>query len=144
MSTTLWGFKFLDHTLHAGHRYCPTQYLPGTEVRADGPFTSGTACPSAPGDGLCVANTWRGAVSGGASLLSSVCVLVSYSESDILGYDPNKVRVRKLTVSSTLLDVRSLLIRPGADLRNADLRRADLSGADLSGALNYREGGHRG
>ncbi len=132
---TQWGFKFLDTTLHAGHQHTPTLYLPGTTVQADNCQADNDGpCPSEPGDGLCVAKDCRGATSGGATLLGSVCVLVSYKPADVLGEDEHKVRVRRLKVSTIVLDVRALLITSRADLSRADLSGADLSRANLSGA----------
>ena len=106
------------------------------KVVADGPFTSGQPCPSAPGDGLCVAITFQGATSGGIPASGSG-LLVEYA--DLLGGDDDKVRVRECWVRA-VIDVprafREGALR-GANLRGANLCVANLYGANLYGADLY-------
>ena len=105
-------------------------------VPSDGIDQENTSpCPSRPGDGLCVANTWKGMASGG--IPARTLLLVAYSSADVLGGDDHKVRVSRVCVVE-VLDGTGVLA-PGDDLRGAylpgvDLRRANLSGADLTGA----------
>ena len=53
-------------------------------------------CPTAAGDGLCVALTFKGAASGGISAHTGL--VVGYYPEDVLGADIDKVRVRRLYV----------------------------------------------
>src|SRR5690606_39155801 len=102
-----------------------------------------TACPSRPGDGLCVALTPAGASSGGITLSEGVGLSLTYDEADVLGQTDAKLRVARVTVVDTfdpLVRVRSGewkdLTR--ATLTYAELTGAKLSGADLTGADLYR------
>ena len=105
-------------------------------VPSDGIDQENTSpCPSRPGDGLCVASTWKGMASGG--IPARTLLLVAYSSAGVLGGDDHKVRVSRVCVVE-VLDGTGVLA-PGDDLRGAylpgvDLRRANLSGADLTGA----------
>lgn len=111
---------------------------PGNEAVAPLPdgkeFTLGHPCPLFPGDGLCLAKTWRGAASG--SIPAITCLLVEFDEADVLGEDDDKLRVSRCRV----VDVFDgpALIRDGwcagANLRGANLGGANLRGANLRGA----------
>ena len=89
-------------------------------------------CPSAEGDGLCLAKTWGGAALGGIPAITGLAV--AYRQEDVLGEDDQKLRVSRCRV----LDVLDLLrlLRKGHGSR-ADLTGAYLTGADLSGAYLY-------
>ena len=87
-------------------------------------------CPSRQGDGLCVANTWRGMASGG--IPARTLLLVAYSREDVLGGDDHKVRVSRACVVEALDGVS--VLAPGDDLAGAYLAGANLTGADLWGA----------
>jgi len=76
------------------------------------------ACPSSILGGLCLARTWRGASSGGAT--AAVALLVHYDPADVLGEDDAKRRVRACVVADVV------------DLTALNLREADLRGANLS------------
>lgn len=98
------------------------------------------ACPSRPGDGLCVALTPAGASSGGIALSEGVGLSLTYDEADVLGREDTKLRVAKVTVVDTfdpLVRVRSGEWKnlTGAHLSRANLTGANLYGADLTGAV---------
>ena len=100
-------------------------------------FIPGDPCPSFPGDGLCIATSWAGARSGG--IAAGTGLALAYRESDRLGSDDTKVRVKGCRVLG-VLDLQRLLKEGhgyGADLTRANLSRANLSGADLTGATGY-------
>lgn len=111
-------------------------------AEAAGPFRDrnrGT-CPSADGDGICIARTWAGVRSGGN--WAEAIRIVGWADDDVLGQDPHKVRVRRAWVGA-VVPVRAVVgpraaLRwaglPGADLAGCDLRGANLRGADLRGA----------
>ena len=111
---------------------------PGNEAVAPLPdgaeFTRGDPCPEFPGDGLCLAKTWRGAASGGIPAIT--CLLVEFDEGDVLGEDDDKLRVSRCRV----IDVFDgpALIRDGwgagVNLWGANLAGANLRGANLRGA----------
>lgn len=104
------------------------------------------ACPSKPGDGLCVAKLWQGMRY--ARVPSKTLLLVGYDPAEVLGEDEEKVRVRRAFVRYVIdgerlirehglgANLKYALLRfanlEGADLRGAKLRGADLRGADLS------------
>ena len=99
------------------------------------------ACPSEPGDGLCVATTWCGMASGG--IAARTLLLVAYRSADVVGRDDSegKLRIGGEVVSVALIDGERFLREHGegmnfrgADLRGANLRGANLRGADLWGA----------
>ena len=126
--------------------------FPGNEAVAPLPdgmeFTHGDPCPQFPGDGLCLAKTWRGAASGGIPAIT--CLLVEFDEADVLVEDDDKLRVTRCRVVD-LFDAPAL-IRDGwcagadlggADLRGANLWSANLGSADLGGA-NLRGANLRG
>ncbi len=144
-STTnlLWGYKLVSPDLttndHLGGRY---QYVVGEWHKAPNPTEHNDPCPSAPGDGLCVAKNLLGAQSGGNGLGKSMGLVVGYRAKDVLASSVAKLRVRKLFVSSTF-DPMKVIIAPGANLEGANLRGADLEGADLEGA-NLRGADLRG
>ena len=101
-------------------------------------FTRGDPCPQFPGDGLCLAKTWRGASSG--SIPAITCLLVEFDEADVLGEDDDKLRVSRCRVID-VYDGPALLragFGAGADLTRANLTRAYLTRADLRGAYLYR------
>ena len=94
----------------------------------------GGSCPTAYGDGLCLAKTARGAAVGGMRL--ECVLLVAYRPEHILGEDRDKLRVSRAIVLD-LVDAQLKLRQgagSGADLYGANLRGANLRGADLRGA----------
>ena len=142
------GFKFVGLDLCTHHpeasRY---RYQLDAWNEAPGPILDHQGeCPTAPGDGLCVALSVPAAQSGGQRLGSSVMLLVGYLPDDILGTDGSKVRVRRLYVHPDPVDPVQLVLWAiaadnlgGANLRDADLggahhRGANLGGANLGGA----------
>ena len=101
------------------------------------------ACPWQPGDGLCVATSWRGMASGG--IPARTLLLVAYSSDEVRGRvdELGKLRVPRVAVVA-LVDGQRLLREAGsgaslhgANLSGANLYRADLYGADLTGADLY-------
>lgn len=94
------------------------------------------AHPWAPGDGLCVASTWRGmatSVSEARTLL-----LIAYSSEDVLGRDEDgdKVRVSYAYVAA-IVDGERLIRDEG---EGANLMGANLSNANLTnGLLNFAD-----
>ena len=123
-----WKVTHPDLTTHVGFQW-PSK----GKVTAAGPFTEGDPCPSAPGDGLCVAVTFSGASSGGIPA-NGTGLLVEYV--DVLGSDASKVRVAECWVGGVVDVCRAIRegALSGANLHRADLSRADLSRANLSGA----------
>ena len=122
-----WAIKSTrpDLTTYGGYRWP----YPGRWAEATDPDPAHTgACPSRPGDGLCVAWTWAGMASGG--IPARTLLLVAYAAGDVLGSGAGKARVRRVHVVD-MVDGEALLRRAG---RGADLGGADLSGAYLSGA----------
>ena len=137
-----WGFKFVGLDLctddHNGGRH---RYHLDAWNEAPGPITQSTsACPSAPGDGLCVALTVSAARSGGQRMGNSVMLLVGYLPEDVLGTDGAKVRVRRLYVEPDPVDPVQLTLWAIAadDLRGANLEVANLRDANLRDA-NLRD-----
>ena len=137
-----WGFKFVGLDLctddHNGGRH---RYHLDAWNEAPGPITQSTsACPSAPGDGLCVALTVSAAQSGGQRMGNSVMLLVGYLPEDVLGTDGAKVRVRRLYVEPDPVDPVQLTLWAIAadDLRGANLEVANLRDANLRDA-NLRD-----
>ena len=137
------GFKFVGLDLCTHHpeagRY---RYQLDAWNEAPGPILDHKGeCPTAPGDGLCVALTVPAAQSGGRRLSNSVMLLVGYLPDDVVGTDGSKVRVRRLYVHPDPIDPVQLVLWAiaaddlgGADLGGADLRGAYLRGANLRGA----------
>ena len=131
-----WGIKSTrpDLTTRHGYRWP----LPGgVAVAEDVNVVNDDPCPSLPGDGLCVAHTWRGMASGGFP--ARTLLLVATAEADRLSRpDPDKSRWSRVAVVA-LVDGEALVRAEGkgADLRRADLRGADLCGANLYGADLY-------
>jgi len=131
---TAWRAVHPDLRSSRGYRWP----WPGNEAVAPLPegkeFTRGGPCPEFPGDGLCLAKTWRGAASG--SIPAITCLLVEFDPADVLGEDDDKLRVARCRVVD-VFDAPGL-IRDGwccnANLGGADLRGANLGGADLWGA----------
>lgn len=113
-----------------------TRYYPGDVLEAPDALRGG-ACPSRPGDGYCVARTFKGAASGGIPL-GSVAIVAA---SGLLGGIMDKARYRRLRVLAVWDGVR--LIREhgaNAHLQDADLRNARLQGARLRDArLQYAD-----
>ena len=133
-----WGFKFVGLDLctddHNGGRH---RYHLDAWNEAPGPITQSTSvCPSAPGDGLCVALTVSAAQSGGQCMGNSVMLLVGYLPEDVLGTDGAKVRVRRLYVEPDPVDPVQLTLWAIAadDLRGANLEVANLGDANLGDA----------
>ena len=133
-----WGFKFVGLDLctddHNGGRH---RYHLDAWNEAPGPITQSTsACPSAPGDGLCVALTVSAAQTGGQRMGNSVMLLVGYLPEDVLGTDGAKVRVRRLYVEPDPVDPVQLTLWAIAadDLRGANLGGVYLGGTNLWGA----------
>ena len=127
-----WGFRLnsLDFTSHGEFRWP----FPGHWAEASGPFTQlPSACPSAEGDGICIAKTISGAQSGSGRFGKSTGLLVAYLPADLLAEETDKLRVKRAWVADVFDPVRALTLS-GADLSGADLSGADLSGANLSGA----------
>ena len=127
---TRWAWKAVRTTLTTRNGFA---WAIRGSVRSSGPWTTGGECPSAEGDGLSLAKTPAGAASGGYNPLHSVVLLVSFEPRDVLGEGRDKVRVKRCWTHG-VLDARSSLLHPGADLSWANLSGADLSRADLSGA----------
>lgn len=134
-----WGIKSVRPDLETtrGFRWA----LPGgLNISSDALDLSNTsACPSRPGDGLCVATTWRGMASG--CIPARTLLLVAYRAADVAGRDPNKLRINGVVASVALVDGERFIREhgkgmdlQGADLRGMDLRGADLKDADLRGA----------
>ena len=120
------GFKFVGLDLCTHHpqagRY---RYHLDAWNEAPGPILDHKgACPTAPGDGLCVALTVPAAQSGGRRLGNSVMLLVGYLPDDDVGTDVSKVRVRRLYVHPDPIDPVQLVLWAIAadDLGDADLR----------------------
>jgi hypothetical protein len=96
--------------------------------------------PAAEGDGICVADTYRGMASGG--IPARTLLLVAYASSDVLGttLGDGKHRLRRAFVVDVVDGERvarenlSGANLSGANLSRAYLYRADLSGANLSDA----------
>ena len=136
-----WGVKSVHPDLITTHGF--QWALPGgVNVSNDALVPGNTsACPNRPGDGLCVATTWRGMASGG--IPARTLLLVAYRKSDIVGRDEasGKLRIGGPVASVKLVDGCRLIRERGAgmvledaNLRGANLRDADLRGASLEGA----------
>ncbi len=132
-----WGFRLnsLDFTSHGEYRWP----FPGHWAEASGPFTQlPSACPSAEGDGICIAKTISGAQSGSGRFGKSTGLLVAYLPADLLAEETDKLRVKRAWVADVFDPVRALTLSradlSGANLSGAYLSGADLYGADLSGA----------
>ena len=124
-----WGIKSVHPGLRTRHDF---QWPASGWAAAPGPIDQENTSPypSRQGDGLCVANTWRGMASGG--IPARVLLLIAYSRADVLGGDDHKVRVSRACVVEALDGVS--VLAPGDDLTCANLAYADLTGADLTGA----------
>ncbi len=125
-----WGFRLVhpDFTSSRGFRWP----FPGRWAEADGPIRTNNAdpCPADAGDGICAARSWAGASSGG--ITSPTALVVAWTQGDVLGVSPSKVRLRRAWVAEAITTRR--LIGPGADLRCANLHHADLRYANLTNA----------
>ena len=117
-----------DFTSSRGFRWP----YPGGVATAPGPLLDHRgSCPTAPGDGICVATDARGMASGG--IPASTVLLTAHRDADVIGDDePGKLRV-KAAVVVELVWIKRADLR-GANLRGADLWGANLRGADLRGA----------
>lgn len=129
-----WGLKAVHTDLMTTHGF--RWALPGGLNLSNHAFNleNTSPCPSEPGDGLCVATTWRGMASGG--IPARTLLLVAYRAADVAGRGPNKLRIKGVVASVALIDGERLIREhgKGTDLHGADLRGADLQGADLQGA----------
>jgi hypothetical protein len=127
-----WRVVHADFTSSHGFRWP----FPGRWAKATPPvrgkFSTGEACPTFKGDGLCLAKTWAGAASGGIPAHSPL--VCGYLPSDLLGEDAYKLRVKRALVVEVVDAYRLVRTAGGADLGGADLRGADLVGAYLGGA----------
>jgi hypothetical protein len=122
-----WRIVHPDLTSRGGFRWG----FPGQWTEAPGPIKRHKgSCPKDEGDGICVARSWSGAMSG--SIRSQTCLLVAYEPKAVLGEDHEKVRVRRALV----LDVFNATagVGPRAYLAGAYLAGANLTGAYLAGA----------
>ena len=142
-----WGIKSVrpDLRTYGGYQWpFPGQVAVAEAVNK---FNPG-ACPSSPGDGLCVASSWRGMASGG--IPARTLLLVAYRAGDTLGRDVLNGKSRHRSVAVVAVVDGERLLREagcganlrganlhGANLHGSDLRGADLSGSDLSGSNLY-------
>ncbi len=140
-----WGIRSVRPDLRSSRGF--RWPWPGQWAEAAGPFNEANTdgCPSAEGDGICLADTYRGMASGG--IPARTALLCAYSTADLLGTTAgeDKHRVRRALVVDVIdgeavaradlsgADLSGAYLS-GADLSGADLSRADLSGAYLSGA----------
>ena len=126
-----WGVKSVYPDLITTHDF--QWALPGGVNVSNDAIAPGntSACPGMPGDGLCVATTWRGMASGG--IPARTLLLVAYRESDVIGRDEasGKLRIGGPVASVKLVDGCRLIRERGAGM---DLRHANLEGANLEGA----------
>lgn len=134
-----WGYKFVGTDLATSDRQGGRfRYRLGEWHEAPAVVRANTgACPSRPGDGLCVARSLSAAQSGRQRVGASVMLLVAFHPDDVVGGDGSKLRVARLWVAPDPLDPVAILATPRAKLRWANLYRADLRGADLTGADLY-------
>ena len=122
----LWAWRVVnpDFTSSRGFRWP----FPGGWAEASAPDPANTgACPEREGDGICLARTWVGAASGGTP--ARTILICGYRPEDVLGAEPDKIRVRRAYVLE-VLSAETLL----RNATGADLSRASLYGADLYGA----------
>jgi uncharacterized protein YjbI with pentapeptide repeats len=136
-----WAFRSVHPDLTSTHGY--RWPFPGHWAEATGPFTvaggMSPACPSAVGDGLCLARTLAGAASG--QIKATTGLICAYLESDLLGSDGDKWRVKRTWVGEVIATITELL--GYANLRGADLGYANLGYADLGYAnLGYANLGY--
>ena len=135
-----WGIKSVrpDLMTDYGFRWA----MPGGTSSSDHRLNRGNsgACPEEPGDGLCVATTWRGMASGG--IPASTLLLVAYRSADTVGRDRDAEKLRLAGQVAVVAIVDGIRLAReagnGANLSGANLSGANLYGADLSGA-NLRE-----
>ena len=131
-----WGLKSIhpDGATTHGFHWAP----PGGSNISNSNLDLGneSACPSEPGDGLCVATTWRGMASGG--IPARTLLLVAYREGDVVGRNvpQGKLRIGGVVASVALVDGERLIREHGrgADLIGANLRGMNFTGVDLQGA----------
>lgn len=160
--TQCWGLRAVRRDPATGQRSSSRGFIypePGHWAEAPGPIVEGNsaACPSAVGDGLCLATTevadadpdpghqaamWRGIASGNLSFTH--LLLVAYDPADVLGSDPalGKVRVRRMFVVDDV-DGEALIKTHGygADLRGLsdcllDLAPVGLDRAEVDALMN--------
>ena len=104
-----WGFRLnsLDFTSHGEYRWP----FPGHWAEASGPFTQlPSVCPSAEGDGICIAKTISGAQSGSGRFGKSTGLLVAYLPADLLAEETDKLRVKRAWVADVFDPVRALTL----------------------------------
>jgi len=130
-----WGIRSVRADLRSSRGF--RWPFPGQWAEAAGPFDAANTggCPSGEGDGICLADTYRGMASGGTP--ARTLLLCAYASADVLGTTASegKHRVRRAFVVD-VLDGEAVARADlsGANLRGAYLRGADLSGANLRGA----------
>lgn len=140
-----WGLKAVhpDLTTTRNFRWA----MPGgVNVSNDHLLLGNTsACPNEPGDGLCVATTWRGMASVGFP--SRTLLLVAYRAADVVGRDDSrgKLRIGGVVASVALIDGERFVLEHGqglnlswANLRDLNLQNANMHGANLCGASLWR------
>ena len=132
-----WGLKSVrpDLRTYGGYQWP----YPGNVAEADDVEEANTgACPRRPGDGLCVATSWRGMASGG--IPARTLLLVATASTDVLGRDDasGKSRHRRVAVVA-LVDGERLLRGAGwADLRGAYLAGRTCAGRTWAGVPGGR------
>lgn len=145
-----WGIKSVHPDLMTAYNFSWAS-PGGVNVSNDYLATSNTsACPMVPGDGLCVATSWRGMASGG--IPARTLLLIAYRAAEIVGRDEpdGKLRIGGEVASVALIDGERLIREhgeganlggaclTGANLRYANLQYANFQGANLQGAgLQY-------
>ena len=134
-----WGIKSVHPDLRTRNEF--RWAMPGGTSSSDHRLNRGNsgACPEEPGDGLCVATTWRGMASGG--IPASTLLLVAYRSADTVGRDRDAEKLRLAGQVAVVAIVDGIRLAReagnGANLRGANLSGANLSGADLDGANLY-------
>ena len=125
-----WGIRSVHADLRSSRGF--RWPFPGQWAEAAGPFdaTNTDGCPMYEGDGICLADAYRGMASGG--IPARTLLLCAYASADVLGTTASegKHRVRRAFV----VDVLDGEAVAGANLRGANLSEANLYGAYLRGA----------
>ena len=130
-----WGIRSVRADLRSSRGF--RWPFPGQWAEAAGPFdaTNTDGCPMYEGDGICLADTYRGMASGG--IPARTLLLCAYASADVLGTTASegKHRVRRAFVVD-VLDGEAVARANlgGANLSGAYLRGANLSEANLYGA----------
>ena len=100
-------------------------------------YTLGKSYPQFIGDGICLAQTWRGAAGG---IPASTGLICGYREEDVLGRELIRLRVTRAFVFE-IVDIQRIIRdghMAGRDMFCADLRYGNLRGANLRGTcLEY-------